>query len=186
MKKIVKVLGPYLGRVDNRLFLILVHEDGSKRYVNEARYILEKHLGRRLGKDECVLFKDGDRHNLKLSNLILTSRKEAGVIVAERVHRQPKRLPKNGLSCDNCGCEVLATRDRKTRYHRGCRKFFCSMKCRFEARLLESNLVSRPCLWCRVLVPLTSMRRHRIRSGKPSPFCSRKCAVSYQSVKGVL
>lgn len=187
MKKIVKVLGPYLGRADNRLFLILVHDDGSKRYVNEARYVLERHLGRRLTNNECVLFRDGDKTNVKLSNLVLTSREEAGVMVAERVHRVSKRLPKEGLSCDNCGSEVLTTRDRKTRYHKGCRQFFCSMKCRFETRLLENNLVSRPCLGCNTQVPLTSMRRHRIRLGKPSPFCSRKCAVVYhRSVKGVM
>lgn len=55
--------------------LVLAPGEGSgvKRYVYEHRLVIQRHLGRRLTKDEAVHHIDGDRLNNSIENLLLIS-----------------------------------------------------------------------------------------------------------------
>lgn len=53
-------------------------EDGS--YKPYARYIVEKSIGRSLKEDEIVIYLDGNRENVDLSNLRVVTRSEAVLI----------------------------------------------------------------------------------------------------------
>lgn len=69
IKPIEKVIGPYLNKRDNRAFVILVYEDGSRKTTSAARYLVEKSLNRSLEENEFVYHKDRNKGNCNLDNL---------------------------------------------------------------------------------------------------------------------
>lgn len=55
--------------VDSRGYVRVYDEDGN--YVLEHRLVMSRHLGRPLKKEEVIVWRDGDRTNNDLSNLML-------------------------------------------------------------------------------------------------------------------
>lgn len=47
-----------------------------RKRVPHARFVMERHIGRKLRRDECVWHRDGDRMNNDISNLEIVSRAE--------------------------------------------------------------------------------------------------------------
>lgn len=55
--------------IDNRGYVRVYDENGN--YVLEHRLVMARHLGRELKKEEVIIWRDGDRTNNDLSNLML-------------------------------------------------------------------------------------------------------------------
>lgn len=55
--------------IDNRGYVRVYDDDG--KYVLEHRLVMSRHLGRELKKEEVIIWRDGDRTNNDLSNLML-------------------------------------------------------------------------------------------------------------------
>lgn len=68
---------------------VRVYDDEGK-LVLEHRYVMEKHLGRKLEKEETVVHRDGNRSNNDPSNLVLSIK---GGTPLERI------------VCTECGCK---------------------------------------------------------------------------------
>lgn len=76
-------------------------DNGKRIIVDEHRYIMEQHLGRKLKKDEVVHHIDGDKSNNNIYNLEVLMRNEHS-----RNHRLNKKLSKetkNKISKSNLG-----------------------------------------------------------------------------------
>ncbi len=67
--------GPYT-RKDNRKFVVLVFEDGSKYTVLNSRYTMMKHYNRFLSPDEDVHHINGDITDDSLQNLEIINNKK--------------------------------------------------------------------------------------------------------------
>ena len=63
-----KIYWPYLAK-DGRLRIIGVDKNGEKHTISYPKYLLEKHLGRYLERDEQIDHIDGDPLNNELNNL---------------------------------------------------------------------------------------------------------------------
>jgi hypothetical protein len=50
----------------------------EKRSIDEHRHLMQVHLGRKLGWDEVIHHKDGNKRNNSLDNLVVMSRSEHG------------------------------------------------------------------------------------------------------------
>lgn len=72
------------------------------KLIRLHRYLMEKHLGRKLLPTEIVHHKDGNKHNNDLSNLEITNRSDHA-----RYHMTGIVRPLNGgvKKCVDCGCE---------------------------------------------------------------------------------
>lgn len=76
---------------------VRVVEDGERR--REHRVVMETILGRKLGADECIHHKDGNRQNNDPSNLMVVSPSEH-----QHIHVPPlMRWAKNYDCCVRCG-----------------------------------------------------------------------------------
>lgn len=62
--------------------------DGS--FIKEHRAVMEKHLGRKLSRDEHVHHIDGDRTNNDISNLVVLTRGEHSKIHREEEYKRGK------------------------------------------------------------------------------------------------
>lgn len=111
--------GPYK-RKDSRWIVVLYdQETDTTTSVSYPRWLMEKHLGHKLGKSEEVHHVDGNVDNNSLSNLeVLTHEKHL------KAHR---RIKPEGKPCNVCG--GLTTRLK-----------YCSPKC----SSLGSRKVDRP------------------------------------------
>lgn len=88
----------------------------SRGRVLEHRFVMSKHLGRIIGKDEVVHHIDGDRKNNSIENLELMTRPEH-----TRIHSPCDLLE---LVCPECGSSF----ERARRNARG-KRTFCSRSC---------------------------------------------------------
>lgn len=77
---------PYVNKVSGQLYCRVDYGQGSVPILYD-RYRMEKHLGRKLNKGDGISYKDGDKTNTKLSNLIVLS-------LAERMKKLNNHLSK--------------------------------------------------------------------------------------------
>jgi hypothetical protein len=65
----MKVYGPYLDKVKKRRLVIVIRDDGTRKTMSHARFLLQEHLGRELRPDEEADHIDENPLNDDLSNL---------------------------------------------------------------------------------------------------------------------
>ena len=133
-----KMYGPYKSK-DNRLRCVLVWANGRKQTVSFPKYIMEKHLGRYLEKDETIDHIDSNPLNNNLSNLRVIERK---------IHCYNDALRNEDLKvkCSYCGREFvikgsqIRNRNRKDKNPSG---YFCSRQCsgRYGSDIQNNRLV---------------------------------------------
>lgn len=120
----MRVYGPYLSSTGKRRIVILVHDDGTRTTMSNARWVLSQHLGRALGPDEEADHIDGDTLNDDISNLQVLS-------PLENVRKSAKPVEMVEFSCPMCG-ERASRPARRVRHNQGAqgkRGPFCSRRC---------------------------------------------------------
>jgi HNH endonuclease/MYM-type Zinc finger with FCS sequence motif len=122
-KKEETVYGAYKNNA-GREFVIIIDELGNRRTVSLARYLMEKHLGRKLDPEtETVDHKDGNKDNNDINNLSLIPRSEHSA-------KDTRRVKLIKLTCDNCGKEFeRSPRLLRDQHNKGVRGSFCSRSC---------------------------------------------------------
>ena len=97
----MKIYGPYT-RKDGRKHICIVHDDGRKQTKSYPRYLLEKHLGRELTKEETVDHINNDFTDDRIENLqLLTLCNNAS---KGWLGREAKMY---SFSCSYCGKETV-------------------------------------------------------------------------------
>lgn len=93
------------------------------RVVDEHRFIMEQHLGRKLVYNEVVHHNDGNKQNNVVSNLSVRSRAKHAA-----AHQSP--CPVLVLTCPFCGASfVRAESNVRCKRKLGQRAFYCSRSC---------------------------------------------------------
>ena len=102
-------------------YIKLYFENG--KVVEEHRYLMEHHLGRKLFYNEIVHHKDGNKKNNNLDNLEIKPRD-----VHARRHQKPAELAK--LVCSYCG-NIFEKEKRyiKSKMKNGQTDFYCNRHC---------------------------------------------------------
>ncbi len=134
----VKVYGPYKSH-HGRQIVIVVEKDGTKRTVTYPKFLMEKHLGRKLDPDkDTVDHIDSNIDNNDLSNLRLVPRSEHSANDTRRV------LPAT-LKCS--WCKRLFERSPRVvrdKHRKGVSGAFCSRSCSGKyARAIQLNLIDK-------------------------------------------
>ena len=92
--------------------------------VGEHRYIMEQHLGRKLGYNEIVHHKDENKQNNVLGNLEVVDRSPHA-----REHSSTGKTMV-GLKCAYCGRTFARElREFKFKFEHGQRDFYCGRSC---------------------------------------------------------
>ena len=118
----MRINGPYTRKTDYRQFMVIIHDDGSRTTKSYARFLIEKHLGRELSKEETVDHINGDRTDDRLENLQVLSVRE----------NMTKSAFRHNLTCvcPMCGDTFAPTRSqRATRVTEKKAGPFCSRSC---------------------------------------------------------
>lgn len=80
-----QTFGPYQSK-SGRPFMILIDEEGNRRTLSKARWVMEQHLGRQLDPEtETIDHRDGNKANDEISNLQLLPRSEHSTKDTRRV-----------------------------------------------------------------------------------------------------
>ena len=168
MKKIIRSI-PSLN--DGSIIVNLDYEDGTRRCIKYARFLMEKEIGRELTRSDVVVHKDGDTMNFALNNLELTTKSKAMkrrnrdysintlesrvlslIARADEKHgRKAPRAIKNKVTIE------VAPKSSKPRDDKAA--FICG-QCRKPSEKSRRNLLAREQL------------------GKPA-FCSNTCAATH-------
>lgn len=120
----MKIHGPYL-RKDGRKHIVIVHDNGVKQTQSYPRYLMERHLGRRLLPEETVDhinndFRDDRIENLQLLTLAENTRKQMAL--------HPRQIYK--FICPKCGKETEKFLNHvKNNWRRGKGGPYCSRSC---------------------------------------------------------
>lgn len=130
-----KVFGPYTKK-DGRKIVIVVERNGKRRTVSYPKWILEKHLGRKLKIDETVDHWDSDFNNNSIENLKIFPRD---------VHsaNDTRRVKMVDLTCDWCNKSFQRSpRILRDKSKKGARGVFCSRSCAGKySRNLQLKLI---------------------------------------------
>lgn len=108
-----KVYGPYLDSTKTRRIVILMYPDGTRKTTANARYLLEKHLGRALGPHEEADHIDENPLNDALENLQVLS-----IPSHQKKSAQARPVKTWTGKCPECGVEFskalkVVTHNRK-------------------------------------------------------------------------
>ena len=119
-----KLYGPYKAS-DNRLRVVLIYPDKTRKTISYPKYLMEVHLNRYFSEDETVDHIDGNPLNNDISNLqVLPRSKHCSLDVI--------RNKDINVICSYCGKEFIIpgskvnNRNRRDRSHSG---YFCSKSC---------------------------------------------------------
>jgi hypothetical protein len=88
-----KIYGPYIGKKDGRLRIVIHFPSGKKATMSYPKFLMEQHLNRHLTDDETVDHIDCNVQNNELSNLRILNRDEHARIDAIRLNKQDFRCP---------------------------------------------------------------------------------------------
>lgn len=119
-----KVYGPY-SRRDGRMHVIIRYDDNSRRTVSWPRWLMERHLGRRLLDTEEVDHINSNRFDNSIDNLEIVTRQENG-------RRYMAQFPKEigEYMCPNCGVEFKRDMaDVRHNLKQGKKGPYCSRSC---------------------------------------------------------
>ena len=122
-RRTLKIYGPYK-RKDGRLHICVI-VNGKKTSISYPKYLVEKHLGRKLLPNETVDHIDNNPSNNKLSNLRILDR-------SEHASQDSKRLVKIKTKCVWCRRVIVLS---SSQIHNRCRKDkkvagpFCGKHC---------------------------------------------------------
>lgn len=131
--------GPYSSGHDGRRHYVIVEDDGSRRTVSEQKYILEKHLGRKLHPDnETVDHIDFNKDNNSLENLRIVPRKEHSA-------DDTRRVKLVDFNCSLCGKHFQRSpRLVRDKSKKGVTGIFCSRECAGKySRQLQLGLIDK-------------------------------------------
>ena len=121
----VRKYGPYLhSEGTGRMIYIIWYEDGTKRTVAVARYMMEHHLGRNLGPREVVDHINNDPSDDRLENL---------QVITSSENNTKDRMPASVwcFTCPECG-KYAEKPMRDVRHNQGTYKKagpFCGRAC---------------------------------------------------------
>ena len=130
----MKIYGPYK-RKDNRQHVVIVYDDGTKTTKSWPRVLMERHLGRKLLRDETVDHINNDKTDNRIENLQLLSLKENNLKEMTRPERKRKLY---SFVCPNCG--ETATKyfnNVKGNEKKGRAGPFCSRSCAGKATYIS-------------------------------------------------
>jgi HNH endonuclease len=118
-----QVFGPYRNKA-GRPFMIIIDEQGNRRTLSKARWVMEQHLGRPLHPDEETIDHiDGDKENDDISNLQLLPRSEHSA-------KDTRRVKLEKFICPECGKEFeRSPRLIRDKSKKGCHGIFCTRSC---------------------------------------------------------
>lgn len=124
----MKVYGPYK-RKDNRMHVVIVHDDGRKQTKSYPRYLYEQYNDCVLEAHQTIDHINNDFNDNRIENLQVLS-------LQDNARKQMKLTPRKTYSfmCPNCGVstikflnEVIGNRKK------GKRGPYCSRKCAGQA-----------------------------------------------------
>lgn len=75
------------------IYVNIYYSDGSRKRTTFQRALVEWFIGRELSKEEVIIFKDGNTKNISISNLKLSTRKEANKIFAIQQYEKSSEPP---------------------------------------------------------------------------------------------
>ena len=163
-----KIISSIPSAANGTISIVLNYDNGTKRVVKYARFLVENKIGRELTMYDIVLHKDGNTMNFALDNLELTTKLES------------IRSHKPDLSVNTLEARIssLLARAEKKRKNPSVKQI--KNQSRIEvAPKGRSGMVAYICGQCNV--PNQKLKRNLIvreRLGKPA-FCSISCAAKY-------
>lgn len=127
-KSVKTVNGPYIhttGRLEGRSYVDIYFDDGTKTTKLYSRFLMEKHLGRKLKYDETVDHINEDPTDDRLENLQVLSRSENA-----RKSASKRSIEMITFRCPECG-EWVEKKARNVRSNRkkGRDGPFCGKSC---------------------------------------------------------
>lgn len=119
-----KVYGPYKRPSDGRSIVIVIDDKGNRNTISYPKYLMEKHLGRKLDKDlETVDHWDSNIDNNSIDNLRIVPRKEHS-------SDDTRRVVNLKLNCAVCSREFeRSPRLVRDKSKKGKTSAFCSREC---------------------------------------------------------
>jgi hypothetical protein len=117
----ITIVNRYVYPGDTYIFLFL----SNGKVVNEHRFLMEQHLGRKLDQKEFVHHKDGNKKNNSLENLEVIGHSQH-----TKLHMDQNPAETKELICQECGKKFLRpTRVIRDNNKKGSFNTFCSKKC---------------------------------------------------------
>lgn len=120
-----KLYGPYNSGKDGRLRAVLVYPNKRKVTISYPKYIMERHLNRKLENYEDIDHIDGNYLNNDISNLRI-------VLHGEHQYNDAIRNKYVKVNCTYCGKEFIIAGSKlhqRNRKDRGQSGYFCSRQC---------------------------------------------------------